>query len=138
MLEQVHQHIVSELQQSARTDTIFVVTAVVFNLVVLGINSAVAAAASGGRDVSADAILGVLIVMNLLINSIAVVALYLGRATRGKLLKGLLTMYGDKGVAQYYDESLLVNYGRRYMLFIGVILCLAVTSIVVPLVIRIL
>ena len=28
MLEQVHQHIVNELQQSARTDTIFVVTAV--------------------------------------------------------------------------------------------------------------
>ena len=42
MLNQVHEHIVSELQQNARTDTIFVVTAIVFNLIVLGINSAVA------------------------------------------------------------------------------------------------
>ena len=45
-------------------------------------------------------------------------------------------MYSDNQVAQYYDSSLLTNYGRRYMLFMGVILCLAVTGIVVPLVIR--
>ena len=47
MLERVHQHIVDELQQSARTDTIFVVTAVIFNLVVLGINSEQPAVARG-------------------------------------------------------------------------------------------
>ena len=138
MLERVHQHIVSELQQSSRTDTIFVVTAVVFNLVVLGINSAVAGEAAYEKDVTSDTILGVLIAMSLLINSIAVVALYLGRGTRDKLLKGLLAMYGDNDVAQYYDDSLLRNYGKRYWLFTGVILCLAVTAIVVPLIIRIL
>ena len=33
MLEKVHQHIVSELRQSARTDTIFVVTKVTSNRV---------------------------------------------------------------------------------------------------------
>jgi hypothetical protein len=34
MLKQVHEHIVSELQQNARTDTLFVVTAIAFNLIV--------------------------------------------------------------------------------------------------------
>ena len=138
MLGQVHDHIVSELNQSARTDTIFVVTAVVFNLIVMGINSAVAAEAgdSANREATSDIILGVFIAMSLLVNSIAIMALYFGRGTRNKLLKGLLAMYGDNDVDQYYDSSLLTNYGRRYMLFIGVILCLAVTGIVVPLVIR--
>jgi hypothetical protein len=138
MLEQVHQHIVSELQQSSRTDTIFVVTAVVFNLIVLGINSAVAdTAASNGGDAASDIILGVFIAMSLLVNSIAVTALLFGKGTRDKLLNGLLTMYRDNSVDQYYDASLLINYGRRYLLFIGVILCLAITGIVVPLIIRV-
>jgi hypothetical protein len=138
MLEQVHQHIVSELQQGSRTDTIFVVTAVVFNLIVLGINSAVAdTATSNGGDAASDVILGVFIAMSLLVNAIAVTALLFGRGTRDKLLNGLLAMYRDNSVDQYYDASLLTNYGRRYLLFIGVILCLAITGIAVPLIIRI-
>ena len=138
MLEQVHQHIVSELRQSARTDTIFVVTAVVFNLIVLGINSAVAGeAASPGGEASNDLILAVFIAMSLLVNGIAITALYFGRGTRNKLLSGLLAMYRDNDVDQYYDASLLANYGKRYLLFIGVIVCLAITGIAVPLIIRI-
>jgi hypothetical protein len=136
MLERVHEHIVDELGQSARTDTIFVITAVVFNLVVLGVNSAVAGEGADGADVTSDTILGVLIVVSLIINTIAVTALSLGRATRQKLLEGLIAMYCDNEVAQYYDPALLTNYGRRYWLFTGVIACLGLTGIVVPLIIR--
>jgi hypothetical protein len=136
MLERVHEHIVSELGQSARTDTIFVITAVVFDLVVLGINSAVAGEASSRGNVTSDTILGVLIVVSLIINTIAVAALAVGRATREKLLEGLLAMYRDNQVAQYYDPSLLTNYGRRYWLFTGVIVCLGATGIIVPLIVR--
>jgi len=138
MLKQVHEHIVSELQQNARTDTIFVVTAIAFNLIVLGINSAVAGeAASAHANSSNDLILAVFIVMSLLVNCIAVLALNFGRQSREKLLRGLLDMYRDNDVIQYYDTSLMAGYGKRYLLFIGVILCLALTSIVVPLIIRI-
>ena len=48
MLREVHEHVVGELQQNARTDTVFVVTAVQFNLVVLGIKWGVTSASSGG------------------------------------------------------------------------------------------
>jgi hypothetical protein len=137
MLNQVHEHIIGELRQSARTDTVFVVTAIAFNLIVLGINSAVAGeAADDHSSASSDIVLGVFIVMSVLVNTIAVAALNFGRQTRGKLLKGLLAMYQDNGVDQYYDATLLTNYGRRYILFIAVIVCLAVTGIVVPLVVR--
>ena len=138
MLTQVHEHIVSELQQNARTDTIFVVTAIAFNLIVLAVNSAVASeAADTSANASQDLILGVFIIMSLLVNSIAVSALNFGRLTRGKLINGLLAMYRDNEVIQYYDASLVTSYSKRYLLFIGVVLCLAATGIVVPLIIRI-
>lgn len=138
MLEKVHQHIVSELRQGARTDTIFVVTAVVFNLIVLGINSAVAgdAVSQQGDSSTNDLILTIFMVMTILVNGIATAALYIGKQTRNTLLRGLLTMYRDNKVDQYYDSSLLTGYNKRYLLFTGIILCLAITAIVVPLVIR--
>jgi hypothetical protein len=138
MLIQVHEHIVSELQQNARTDTIFVVTAIIFNLIVLGINSGVAgAAASEDGGAGSDLILVVFIIMSLLVNTIAIVALNSGKSNREKLIQGLLNMYRDNEVDQYYDASLKGGYGKRYLLFTGVILCLGLTSIIVPLIIRI-
>lgn len=137
MLKQVHEHITSELRQNARTDTIFVVTAIAFNLIVLGINSGVASeGASDYPESSSDLILVVFIIMSLIINSIAVTALNFGKKTRLKLIRGLLEMYQDNDVAKYYDESLLSAYGKRYLLFIGVIISLALAGIIVPLIIR--
>ena len=137
MLKQVHEHITSELQQNARTDTIFVVTAIVFNLIVLGINSGVAGeATSANANPSNDLILMVFIIMNLLVNSISVTALNFGKKNREKLIRGLLDMYQDNDVAKYYDESLMTAYGKRYLLFTGIIICLALTGIIVPLIIR--
>ncbi len=137
MLNELHNHIVNELGQSSRTDTIFVVTAVIFNLIVLGINSGVSAGATESNASSAtDLVLAVFIVMTILLNIIVVLALFLGRRTRSLLLNGLVRMYHDNEVEQYYDTQLVSNYGRRYTLFAGIILILALTAIVVPLIIR--
>jgi hypothetical protein len=138
MLERVHGHIVIELQQGARTDTVFVITAVVFNLIVLAVNSILAAeAVSREGDMStSDLVLTAFIIMNILANGIAIAALSVGKQSRGKLLTGLLAMYHDNDVEKYYDVSLLSNYNKRYLLFIAIILCLAVTAVVVPLIIR--
>ena len=137
MLQKVHEHIVSELHPNARTDTIFVVTAIVFNLIVLAINSAVAGEASSTyANSSNDFILVVFIIMSLMVNGIAVIALNAGRQSRETLLRGLLDMYTDNEVAKYYDASMMTGYRKRYLLFIGVILCLALTGIAVPLIIR--
>jgi hypothetical protein len=143
MLEKLHDHIVSELGQSSRTDTIFIVVAIVFNLIVLGVNSAASSSASSYRDpyggtynLAADVVLGVFIVMTLLVNAIAIAGLYVGRDTRGKLQDGLVAMYADSKIDKYYDKSLVSNYGTRYVLFGAAIILLAVTAIAVPLIIR--
>ena len=137
MLGQVHDHIVSELRESSRTDTIFVLTAIVFNLIVLAINFGVATeAAAEGDAATYDIILVVFIVMTLLLNVLAVAGLALGRRTRSMLLSGLIDMYRDNDVDKYYDPALMSNYGVRYLLFSSVIAALSVTAIVVPLIIR--
>ena len=113
------------------------VTAVVFNLIVLGINSGVATAAAESDASSVnDVVLTVFIVMTLLLNIIAVTALHLGRRTRQMLLDGLIAMYRDNDVEKYYDSSLVSNYGTRYLLFGGAIITLALTAIVVSLIAR--
>jgi hypothetical protein len=137
MLEKVHDHITSELQQNTRTDTIFVVTAIVFNLIVLAINSAVAGeAGSSSPGAGSDIILAVFITMSILVNTISVSALRFGRRNREQLIRGLLSMYKDNKVAKYYDKTLISGYRKRYLLFTGVILCLAATGMVVPLIVR--
>ena len=137
MLGQVHDHIVSELRESSRTDTIFVLTAIVFNLIVLAINFGVASeAAADDTNATYDIILAVFIVMTLALNVIAVAALALGRRTRQMLLRGLVDMYRDNDVDRYYDPGLMSNYGIRYLLFTGVIAALSTTAIVVPLIVR--
>lgn len=137
MIDKVHQHIMNDLQQSSRTDTIFVVTAVIFNLIVLAINSSVAStAASEKASSSDDFVLIAFIIMAIIVNSISIVALYAGKNARNKLLQGLLSMYRDNEVDKYYDFSLLTDYSKRYFLFTAIVLCLAITSVLVPLVIR--
>jgi len=137
MLKQIHGHIVNELQQNSRTDTVFVVAAVLFNLVVLGINWGVAGEAAKGHDAARnDFILGLLIVGTLLINVFAVRALKAGRTSREKLLQGLSRMYEDNDVSRYYDDDLLGTYHARYTLFTLVLAVLAVIAIAVPLITR--
>lgn len=130
-------HIVNELQQNAKTDTIFVVAAVLFNLVVLGINWGVAHEASRGNNTGQnDFILGLLIFGTVLINIFATRALIAGRSSREMLLLGLKQMYEDNDVAKYYDDGLLGTYQARYTLFTLVLGVLGAIAIVVPLIAR--
>ncbi len=135
MLERLHEHINLELQVNTRTDTIFVVTAVIFNFVMLGISSAMAGEAIDGDSTTALIVLIITLCLSVLVNGIAIVGLLTGRATRHKLLLGLLKMYNDTEVGQYYDQTLLTSYMRRYVMFIAIIGLLGLTAILIPLVI---
>ncbi len=140
MLKNVHRHILNELQQSSRTDTIFIISAVLYNLVVLGISWGVAAESSPEKSNSPenDFILALLIIATLLINFFIIKALQSGKITRLKLLEGLVTMYKDNEVDKYYDPDLLKSYVTRYKLFSVIIGILAAIAIIIPLLARIL
>ncbi|HUX16863.1 MAG TPA: hypothetical protein VMW52_10355 [Phycisphaerae bacterium] len=134
MIDRVHQHIVSELQQGARTDTVFVLIAVLLNLVMLGISSGIAQ--ESAENGTTTAVLGLFMALTVVVNLVAVFGLLKGKETRARLIGGLLKLYADQQVDGYYDPALLKNYGARYHLFIVAVVCMGAVAIVVPLLLR--
>ena len=130
MIERVHEHIITELQQNTRTDTIFILTAILLNLIALGVNSGVAS----GRDTDTTTwiVFFTFICLVLVVNFVVVIGLLRGKETRTKLINGLLKMYKDQGVEGYYDVSLLGNYSTRYNLFLLAVVVTGLIAIVVP------
>ena len=133
MIERVHEHILAELQQNSRTDTIFIITAILLNLLALGINSLVAGV---GSDLTQTVIMVMFTILIVVVNFVVILGLQRGKQTRQKLIEGLLRMYRDQGVDGYYDESLLGNYEMRYNLFMMVVVVTGIVAIVVPYVVR--
>lgn len=134
MLEYVHKHIVSELQQSAKTDIIFILSSIALNLITLAINAG--SVEKSRTDETILTVMFIFVALVILINVVAIVGLLKGKQTRAKLLSGLITMYRDQQVDKYYDSSLLSSYSVRYNLFIMVVVCTGVIAIVVPFVMR--
>jgi len=132
MIERVHEHIITELQQNTRTDTIFILAAILLNLLTLGINSAVAAGSN--KDATTWIVFFTFVCLLIVVNFVVEIGLLKGRQTRTKLINGLLKMYKDQGVEGYYDASLLSNYNTRYNLFLLVVVFTGLIAIVVPLI----
>ena len=130
MIERVHEHIITELQQNARTDTIFIIAAILLNLLALGINSTVAQGSD--KDVTTWVVFFTFVCLVIVVSFVVEVGLLKGKQTRIKLINGLLKMYKDQGVEGYYDASLLSNYALRYNLFLFVVVFTGIIALVVP------
>lgn len=133
MIERVHKHILGELGTNARTDTIFVITAIILNLVTLGINSGFA---SSSGDTTQTIVMFTFVALIIVVNFVAEIGLIRGRQMRKKLLNGLLKMYKDQGVEGYYDASLMSDYTVRYNLFMLAVLFTGLIAIIIPFIIR--
>ncbi|MFC1934760.1 hypothetical protein ACFLXZ_00390 [Chloroflexota bacterium] len=133
MIERVHEHIIGELGTNTRTDTIFVITAIILNLVTLGINSGLA---SSREDTTQTIVMFTFVALIIVVNFVAEIGLIRGRQMRKKLLNGLLKMYKDQGVEGYYDPSLMGDYALRYNLFMLTVLFTGLIAIIIPFIIR--
>lgn len=133
MIERVHEHIINELSTNTRTDTIFVLTAIVLNLLALGVNSAIA---SSEGNSAGTIVMFSFVALLIVINFVAELGLIRGRQMRKKLLNGLIKMYKDQGVEGYYDSSLLSDYNTRYNLFMLVVLFTGLVAIIIPFILR--
>ncbi len=133
MIERVHEHIIQELGANARTDTIFVLTAILLNLITLGINSGLASSEGNGTR---TIVMFTFVALIIVINFVAEIGLIRGRQMRKKLLDGILKMYKDQGVEGYYDPSLLGDYRIRYDLFMVAVLFTGLVALIIPFVIR--
>ena len=93
MLEKVYDHIIMDIKQNTRTDTIFIIVAMVLNFISLGIGSGIA----GDDGPASDWTLVTLIVLVIVVNLVVIFGLLKGKDTRSKLIDGLLKMYKDQG-----------------------------------------
>ena len=91
MIEKVHEHIINELRQNTRTDTIFILAALFLNFLTLGINSGVAA----GTGIATTFTMLILIALVIVVNLVVIFGLLKGKQTRSKLINGLLKMYKE-------------------------------------------
>ncbi len=134
MIEHVHKHITTELQQNTKTDIIFILAAIILNLITLAINSGFTE--KSRTDDTFLIVMFLFVVLIVLVNIVAIFGLLKGKQTRSMLINGLIQMYKDKGVDKYYDSTLLGNYNTRYNLFILVVVFTGIISILVPFIIR--
>ena len=126
MVEKVHNHIIEELKTNTRNDMVFMIIAIALNFLSLAINSGIAAS---GQNLL---VMFVFIVLVIIVNIIVEIGLLKGMQTREKLLNGLLKMYKDHEVNQYYDEGILQAYSTRYKLFMFAVVFTGLVAIIVP------
>ena len=110
------------------------ITAVLLNLLMLGISSGIAQ--DSGENGTAMAVLGLFTALTAVVNVVVVSGLLKGEETRSRLIGGLLKPYADQQVGGYHDAALLKSYGAHYLLFIVAIVCMGTVAIAVPLVMR--
>ncbi|MEI6888244.1 MAG: hypothetical protein ACOYM0_03795 [Bacteroidales bacterium] len=134
MLEHLHNHITKELEQNTKTDTIFILTAIILNLITLAVNSGMVE--KSRTEKSSLMVMFIFVVLIIVVNLVVVIGLLKGRQTRVKLTNGLIAMYRDQNVSKYYDETLLANYNVRYNLFLMVVVCTGLIASVVPFIMR--
>jgi len=134
MIQHVHKHITSELLQNTKTDIIFILAAIVLNLIILAVNSGMVT--KSRTDNTYLIVMFLFVALLILLNLVVIFGLLKGKQTRTKLLNGLIKMYQDQNVDKYYDISLLGNYNTRYNLFMMVVVLTGLISIVVPFIMR--
>ena len=134
MIERVHEHILDELKTNTRTDTIFIITAIILNIVAASINATIAE----GSDLSDTLIFVIFIVLVLVINTAVFFGLNRGKQTRQRLLDGLIRLYKDQEVSGYYDSSILSTYNFRYILFTIVVLTTGIAALAISIILKVL
>jgi hypothetical protein len=127
MLDKIHAHILDELRINARTDTIFIISAILINFTTLGINSGISSS-----DKDSILVMFCFVILTVVVCIVSEIGLIRGRQASARLINGLIEMYKDNGVDKYYNPSLLKYYKLRYNLFVIVILVTGIISIAVP------
>ena len=132
MLPQLHQHILSELDRSARADTVFVFGAVVLDVVSIGVNSALASS----KTLTSVAVFWLFMVGVLVVTAVAAAALRNGTEACISFHEALMALYSREGVAEYFPKEGLRRGVARYHLYLGLVGMLGGLAIVVPLLVK--
>ena len=136
MIDRVHQHLLSELQRTTQADTVFVVCAVLFNILGLFICWSVVASTRGdyGRgDYGSYGIYFLTTLGIIVVSRAALKALQNGRRTSEEINASLTLIYRDAGVEKYIPAALLAMGVSRFRLYFVVVAGTSSLAIAIPL-----
>lgn len=132
MIEKIHDHLVSELDRSSKSDTVFVISAVLFNILVMFINWAQASSiASGGGSI---AIFGIFLVGVLVVSGAALAALINSRRICIRCHEALEKIYEKEGVSDYFPKDMANLGNRRFVLSFIVVAGTGLIAALVPII----
>ncbi len=148
MKERIHEQISNELKQATRLDTKIAVIAIVVSLILFTIAMIFAESSTGSItnilgalktkttfNVAPTIIMVISILATVAVIWYSVLTLLKNKKQRAKLNRGLVKLYKDAGVAQYYDGSIFKGYETRYNLFAIILISVGAVSVIAPLVI---
>ena len=131
MIEAIHKQLTSELDRAGRADTVFVVSGVLFNILVLFVNWLQASSIAEGRG---NLMIYLLFTAgSLLISCTALLALINSRRICNSVHNALQQIYEDHNVAQYLPAGLAALGNKRFILSFIVVGGTGLLAVVIPL-----
>ena len=144
MLDKLHDHILEELNTNTKTDIVFILSSILLNFISLGINS-IFASGTGWDEIKDESylvpsdyvIFWLVVILVFIVNAVVIMGLKRGKETRFRLLTGLVKMYKNQNVDEFYDTSNLESYNIRYTLFTIAVVSTGALAFLVPLILMI-
>ena len=131
MIETIHKQLMSELDRAGRADTVFVVSGVLFNILVLFVNWVQAAALANEQG---NLMIYLLFTAgSLLISCTALLALINSRRICNSVHASLQQIYVDHNVAHYLPPGLGTLGNKRFILSFIVVGGTGLLAVVIPL-----
>ncbi|MFA5309732.1 MAG: hypothetical protein WC370_09665 [Dehalococcoidales bacterium] len=149
MKERIFEQVSKELKVATRLDTKMVITAIVVTLILFSLamgfafstvtpdlgqySSLLGISSNATFNTTPTIIMFVLLLAIIVIDCYAVRTLANNKKQRAKLNEGLMKLYKDEGVDQYYDGSIFKSYETRYNLLSVMVGAVGALSVIVPL-----
>jgi hypothetical protein len=131
MIGAIHQQLMSELDRAGRADTVFIVSGVLFNILVLFVNWVQAASLADGQG---NLMIYLLFTAgSLLISCTALLALINSRRICNSVHASLQKIYVDQDVAHYLPPELSSLGNKRFILSFIVVGGTGLLAVVIPL-----
>ena len=131
MIEAIHKQLMSELDRAGRADTVFVVSGVLFNILVLFVNWLQAISLAEGQG---NLMIYLLFTAgSLLITCTALLALINSRRICNSVHSALQQIYVDQNVSQYLPPGLAVLGDKRFILSFLVVSGTGLLAVIIPL-----
>jgi len=131
MLEQMN----ADLEQSVQTDKTVIIVGIILNLILLGANTGIGAAAHAPKaGLAIKLIFFVLTAFVIVLNVSIGYALSLGKKRRVKITERIEKFWEDEGLGKYQDTSASGGYATRGTLFTIIIMALGAVTLLVSLI----